>query len=125
MGHQVTREATIGRNLQFIRTLGNMSQTELAKRARGRGLQFHQPTVQRIENGERPLRLTEATVICELFECSLGDLLDTKDNHTKMIDVASGLDLAIDSLVALRDGFGNTETRTSLTVVEPQKPRHC
>lgn len=39
------------------------SQTELAKRITQQGLKFHQTTVQRIEIGERPLKLTEAMVI--------------------------------------------------------------
>lgn len=44
------------------RTRG-MSQTKLANLLRDRGLPFHQQTVQRIETGERPLRMSEAIAI--------------------------------------------------------------
>ena len=44
-----------------------MSQTELARQLSGRGLPFHQQTVQRIEKGERPLRLNEAHAIAEIL----------------------------------------------------------
>lgn len=40
-----------------------------------RGLPFHQQTVQRIENGERAIRLDEAHVIAELFDLPLETML--------------------------------------------------
>lgn len=40
-----------------------LTQTDLAKRLKNNGLAFHQQTVQRIENGDRPVRLDEAFLI--------------------------------------------------------------
>jgi len=60
-----------------------MTQTDLANRLRARGLPFHQQTIQRVENGERALRLDEAFMIASELESSveqmvqpLGELLD-------------------------------------------------
>ena len=44
-----------------------MTQTELARQLTARGLPFHQQTVQRVEKGERPLRLNEALAIAEIL----------------------------------------------------------
>lgn len=43
------------------------SQTEFAKRLSARGLPFHQTTIQRIETGRRPLKLTESIIIAEVL----------------------------------------------------------
>src|ERR1700720_1898610 len=51
-----------------------MSQTELARQLSGRGLPFHQQTVQRIEKGERPLRLNEALEIAEILGSDPADM---------------------------------------------------
>lgn len=51
------------------------SQTEFAKRLSDRGLPFHQTTVQRIENGRRPLKLAEALVIAEVLETKFETML--------------------------------------------------
>lgn len=51
------------------------SQTELAKRVTEAGVKFHQTTVQRIESGERPLRLTEALAIAEALDAKFETML--------------------------------------------------
>lgn len=43
------------------------SQTEMARRLAEEGLKFHQTTVQRVEIGQRPLKLTEAMVIANVL----------------------------------------------------------
>lgn len=71
------REAAFVERLRTLREANGWSQSELARRAQEAGLAFHQPTVQRIESGERPLRLSEALTLSTLFgiqlETSLGD----------------------------------------------------
>jgi transcriptional regulator with XRE-family HTH domain len=54
-----------------------MSQTELARQLNDRGLSFHQQTVQRIEKGERPLRLNEAHAIAEILGSDPVDMART------------------------------------------------
>ena len=59
--------------MKELRT-AKMSQTELARQLSDRGLQFHQQTVQRIEKGERPLRLNEALEIAEILGSDPADM---------------------------------------------------
>lgn len=51
--------------LKARREASGESQSALAKRIAASGLAFHQPTVQRIEDGKRPVRLDEAHVIAD------------------------------------------------------------
>lgn len=66
--------AFITRMAQRRAALG-MTQNELARRLKERGLPFHQQTVQRVEVGERPVRLDEAHVIAEILDTSLETML--------------------------------------------------
>ncbi len=59
--------------MKELRT-AKMSQTELARQLNRRGLPFHQQTVQRIEKGERPLRLNEAHAIAEILGSDPADM---------------------------------------------------
>lgn len=55
-----------------------MTQTDLAKRLRtSYDLPFHQQTVQRIESGERPVRLDEAYLIAEELDADLATMVST------------------------------------------------
>lgn len=51
------------------------SQTEFARRLSEGGLRFHQTTVQRVEAGERPLKLTEALVIARVLDARFETML--------------------------------------------------
>ncbi|OEH58385.1 helix-turn-helix transcriptional regulator [Paenarthrobacter ureafaciens] len=62
-------------NLIELRVQRGMSQSELAKRASEAGLQFHQPTVQRIEVGERPIKLTEAIELARILGSTLSAMM--------------------------------------------------
>ncbi|MBN0039476.1 helix-turn-helix transcriptional regulator [Cellulosimicrobium cellulans] len=64
-------ETTFVENMKTLRQQRGMSQSEFARRASARGLSFHQPTVQRIESGQRPLRLTEAIHIAAILGTDL------------------------------------------------------
>src|SRR4051794_13849870 len=67
------REDAFVQNMVRARTRLSWSQNELARRLRdGAGLSFHQQTVQRIEAGERPVRLSEALLIAKVL--GMGDL---------------------------------------------------
>ncbi len=48
-----------------------MTQTDLARSLKAFGLPFHQQTIQRIESGERPIRLNEANLIAETLNADL------------------------------------------------------
>ncbi len=51
------------------------TQTDLARTLRAKyGLLFHQQTVQRVEAGERPVRLKKVHLIAELFGVDLGSV---------------------------------------------------
>lgn len=52
-------EKQIGRNIAEYRKSAGLSQTELAKQLTAAGLKFTQQIVARVENGARPLRLSE------------------------------------------------------------------
>ncbi|MDN6024651.1 hypothetical protein [Bifidobacterium mongoliense] len=56
-------DKTIGHNLQVLR--GDMSQDDLAKKMRAYGFKWSKATVWSVEQGERPLRLTEASAVLE------------------------------------------------------------
>lgn len=79
---------------QMIRTretLG-MTQTQLARRLASWGLPFHQQTVQRVEAGQRPVRLNEAHLIAR----ELG--LDLETMTTTATPNARGMMLAVDEM---------------------------
>ncbi|MGZ0710550.1 helix-turn-helix transcriptional regulator (plasmid) [Coraliomargarita sp. W4R53] len=50
-------------NMKRLREAKEMSQTELARQMKDAGFPYHQQTVQRVESGERPVRLAEAFAI--------------------------------------------------------------
>lgn len=59
-----------------MRQAKGMTQTDLARELRTAfGLPFHQQTIQRIETGERPIRLNEANLIAEILETDLFTLM--------------------------------------------------
>jgi len=57
--------------MREMREAAGITQTELARRLRIRGLPYHQQTVQRVEVGDRPIRLDEAFHIAAELETHL------------------------------------------------------
>ncbi|MFF3665374.1 helix-turn-helix transcriptional regulator [Microtetraspora malaysiensis] len=53
--------------MRRLREARHMTQTDLAKILKSYGLPWHQQTVQKVENGERPVRLNEAYLIARTF----------------------------------------------------------
>jgi transcriptional regulator with XRE-family HTH domain len=66
-----TWEQNFIKQMLRLREAHGMTQTDLARAAKALGLKFHQPTIQRIEAGERPVRLGEAHVIAGIFGVNL------------------------------------------------------
>ncbi|QOC27425.1 helix-turn-helix transcriptional regulator [Microbacterium hominis] len=69
-----TWEANFRANVKDQREAVGMTQTDLARAMRERGFGFHQQTVQRVESGERPVRLDEAFSIAEILGVPLDAL---------------------------------------------------
>lgn len=81
-------ERTFVENVTRARKAADMSQTELGKRIATKGLPFHQQTVQRIENGSRPVRLNEAVIIAEVLYLEFPDVMmpKTAERATETIE---------------------------------------
>lgn len=62
-------------NMRSTREASGISQTQLAKQLNDAGLPYHQQTVQRVEEGKRPVRLNEAFVIARALEVDISVLL--------------------------------------------------
>jgi transcriptional regulator with XRE-family HTH domain len=77
-------------NMRRLREKARMTQTDLAKALKARGLPFHQPTIQRIENGDRPVRLNEAFAIADELDCDL----ETMTSHliSEAEDITLGME---------------------------------
>lgn len=67
-------EAMIALNLREARERISLSQTDLAKRMSALGFRWHQATVYKVENGDRPVKLGEALALSEMLEIPLRDL---------------------------------------------------
>ena len=64
-----TPESRFAANMRAMREALGWNQSELARRLTEAGLEgFHQTTISRIEKGERPIRLGEATVAAQVFQ---------------------------------------------------------
>ncbi|MFC4062782.1 helix-turn-helix transcriptional regulator [Planomonospora corallina] len=61
-------EANFIQQMRLLREARKMTQSDLARELKKFGLAFHQQTVQRIEIGERPVRLNEAHLIASIFD---------------------------------------------------------
>lgn len=60
-----------------LREARRWTQTDLARELKVYGLPFHQQTIQRIEAGERPIRLNEANLIARVFGVDLETMTAT------------------------------------------------
>lgn len=63
-------------NMKTIRERRGLSQTEFAKRMSERGHRFHQPTVQRVERGERPLKFGEAISVADVLGIPFATMME-------------------------------------------------
>lgn len=68
-------ESNFRERMLHIREFQGMTQTDLARVLKNNyGLPFHQQTIQRIESGERPIRLNEANLIAETLNVELFEM---------------------------------------------------
>jgi transcriptional regulator with XRE-family HTH domain len=72
-------EANFRDHMKRLREAKGMTQSELARQLKQRGLPYHQQTVQRVESGERPIRLDEAFQIASVLESRV-DLMIASPN---------------------------------------------
>lgn len=97
-------ERNFRERMERMRTAAGMTQTDLARVLREHyGLPFHQATIQRIEAGERPIRLNEAHLIAKAFNTDL-DLMVS--NYGDAETVRFNLGLAVEALVVRADQIG-------------------
>lgn len=89
-------DVEIGHAVRDLRESMELSQAAFAALTRKRGLSWHQPTVSRIEDGERPLRLAEALVLADAFGLPLPGRLG----------IRAGIQLSIDALTNLMEETG-------------------
>lgn len=70
-------ERNLRERMVVFREAKNLTQTDLARNLRSRyKLPFHQQTIQRIESGERPIRLNEAYLIAQELGADLFQLTE-------------------------------------------------
>lgn len=85
----------IGMNLLRLREEAGMSQKELAAAVKKAGPRWSQSTVWTVEQGERPLRLTEALLIGNILEINY---------HSLVRDTEQGqCEIALNELIAAHD----------------------
>jgi transcriptional regulator with XRE-family HTH domain len=68
-------EQLVGRNLRLLREARRWPLREVAERMKAFGYTWHQTVVAKIETGHRPLRLSEASDLANLYETTLDDIL--------------------------------------------------
>lgn len=119
-------------SMKVLREELGMTQTDLSARMRERGFAFHQQTVQRIENGDRPVRLGEAHAIAELLlssieEMSIGRGYESLARSTRELsDMSQAIERLVDDyeterayLAVLVDQVAaDPESRVDLTSAE-------
>lgn len=85
-GGRMEWEENFRAQLRARREASGESQSALAKRIAASGLAFHQPTVQRIEDGKRPVRLDEAHVIAEALGTTIEAMTSSGDPFAVEVD---------------------------------------
>lgn len=92
------REKQVGSRVKTFRESAMLSQQDLANKMRRSGFKWSQATVWNVENGDRPLRLTEAIEIADV--CSL-DPAEFFSGHQQPTSTTPGLRLAVRTLQSL------------------------
>lgn len=86
----LSEDEVFASNVRRERERRSWSQAEMARRLQESGLeQMHPTTVSRVEKGERPVRLSEASRYADIFETSVEALLH--DYPEEMDDLLEGL----------------------------------
>lgn len=90
LNRAVPWERNFREQMAHMREARNFTQTELARRLSVWGLPFHQQTVQRIESGQRPIRLNEALLIARELGVSLQSMMATSTPSARTMMYAVG-----------------------------------
>lgn len=91
-------DRSIGAIIQRLRESAGISQAGLAKQLSADGLRWTQGTLSRVENGERPIKLSEAAVLARRLRVSVSGLLPGEDMTSFSIASFSDLEIARESL---------------------------
>ena len=76
-GEYLGEDARFAANVKRLRERAGWSQGELARRMVAAGRTgFHQTTISRIEKGERPVRISEAIGLAEVFETKVSNMVE-------------------------------------------------
>lgn len=99
----MTTDSSIGQFLRDQRARWECSQQAVAQEMRDRGFDWAQATVSSVENGKRPLRLTEAIALAEFLDIELADFDDPRSNE--LLRAKRKLDLATEELERARTAW--------------------
>lgn len=91
-------EKAIGGRVRAMREASAMSQADLSAAMRQRGVRWAQATVWAVEAGERPLRLSETTLLAEIFGCAQSAFLT---EESRVDGAEPGLKLALRAIEGL------------------------
>lgn len=94
-------DETFAASVRSARLAKGWSQTHLAAVARKQGLRFHQQTVQRVEEGSRPVRLGEAVCLAGIFGTDVGAMTGAEFSSSALVGRAlADVEVACHSLLA-------------------------
>ncbi|WP_460749063.1 helix-turn-helix transcriptional regulator [Myceligenerans cantabricum] len=80
-------DKNIGANLKKYRTSAGLSQVQLAMQLLNAGFEgVHPQTILKIERGQRPLRLSEARIVADVFDIPLNYLYETSKDAEDELD---------------------------------------
>lgn len=122
-------EVNFRTHMKRLREKDGMTQTELARRLKALyGLPFHQQTIQRIESGERPIRVNEGYLIADTFGVSLDSMTQVgASDEAELRWVTERLEhvaaLASADLLDLRDTWDARVTDWAFALFERLKER--
>lgn len=80
-------EAMFRRAMIGARLGQGVSQSELARRLTDLGVPFRQQMIQRVETGDRAIRLNEATAICSALGLSLEEVMSGQESAPALEDL--------------------------------------
>lgn len=103
--HHSPREQVFTDSVKALRQARGLTQTDLARSMKSRGFPFHQPTVQRIEEGSRPVRLTEAYALAEVLGSSV-DSMSTTEEASRAFEWGEATEGAGEMTSAVWEGIG-------------------
>ena len=117
--HGQSYDERVGANIAEIREASGLSQTALALKLAKAGLRMSQQTITKIENGSRPLRLSEARAMAEALDCDVDVLDNSRDLFTWAVAIRTQLqnfDRAWDDLAGAAAAFEQAQTHVRRTM---------